>query len=166
MTRRKWLRVSCLAVFVVAVLVTTWHVLLSPQAYARRHEGALFDQLFRYPNATNVDRAIVSVPADTCYLFWCEYYHLRETYRLPEGVSIDDVKQFYLTNIPARWRPGDDGICQSVFDNRPPGVTRPTKTYTLWLADNMVLLLKGGRHVPITIEPPFVTVGSGSYGCA
>ena len=160
--------VKLLAVVVVLSLagVFSWQRYLSPEAEARRSDGALYRELPTYPGASVETRSTVYAAGDSCSGFWflrsCGSYSLYVVYRLPSGVGLDDAKAFYLANLREGWYQATDDAC--VFG--PPPGANPPPAMRLAVPDNQLLVQRrGGELVTLVFDAHSITLKRGGWGC-
>ena len=162
--------VKLLAVVVILSLasVFSWQRYLSPEAEARRNDGALYRPLPTYPGASEQTRSTVYAAGDSCSEFWflrsCGSYSLYLVYRLPSEVGIDEAKAFYLSNLREGWHQATDDAC--VFAFGPPPAANPPPVMRLAVPENQLLVQKrGGELVTLVFDEHLITVKRGGWGC-
>ena len=165
--------VKLLAVVVMLALasVFAWQRYLSPEAAARRRDGALYRQLTQYPGAVQLERSTVYTAGDSCtrllFLRSCGSYALHVSYALPAGIGVDQAMTFYLANLPAGWRQAGDDAC--IFPAGPPPGAHPlppTPPMKLVQPEGQLLLENHSRkRVSVVFDPPIVAMRPGTYGC-
>ena len=163
--RKRWGRVVVLATITLALGVFAWMGWLSPQANARRRDSQLYSPLSEFPGSQLVERRVVSVSADSCALLWCDHYSLHVTFRVPDGVDVQGLKDFYRSHLPAGWKEADESACE-VSPIAPPGATIPAGPWRLEVANDELLLENVDRkRVTVVLQPPLVTYRPAEYAC-
>ena len=118
----------------------------------------MYDDLPTFPGASKTVDELTGYSLDTCEFFVCTRYSLSRTFLLPSDVNAEQVKDFYLSNIPRGWQVPDASACDRMF-NVPPGVTPPKGPFVFRPPTNAVILeRRRDRAVQITVDSTARTI--------